>query len=779
MPTIGRVSTATAALFIVYAAVMISGWPSERAVTTLDALASVVVPALAAVFSVRAASVSQGRRRRAWLTLCVGLAAATVAEIMWAHNKIIENVSNSTSLADAAYLLFPVGVLTALLLFAGGRDRRLQIRLLLDGIIVGVSLLIVTWLTVMQPVSGEKPSTTLEAIVPQAYPISHVVTLTVAAMALARRPQAPLTPLALGLAAMTLAESAFAYTSSDGFIARHNIINVGWMAGMMLIMVAAENGHRAPSDNDDTEEMPGWASVFLPYAPLMLAASVVAFRPPDFNQSPLVLVSGVFLIMAVLARQLLAFAENHRLLAAVADRAMRDPLTGLANRVLFQDRLEHALALRRRDGRSVGVLMLDLDDFKLVNDTMGHAAGDELLTGCGARLSETVRGGDTVARLGGDEFAIMFEGRLDQWLPVAHRVVETFDQPFVVGGHELLIQPSAGLSMAGSQDEDDLSADELLKRADTAMYSAKRSGGRGVQPFKAEMYSVDSPHVGTQPGPQLVSSVDGAAIVRSLSQLRQAVDRRELCLVYQPKVDAHTRRIVGVEALLRWPHPERGLLGPEEFLPLVRQYGLMGVVTDFVVDAALDDSARWHAAGVTIPVAVNLFAALLGNLDLPETLTQALAHRGLGPEALMLEITEDLFFDDLARTRTVLDELRRRGIRIAIDDFGSGYSALAYLSDLPIDEIKLASNFIAPALADSRAATVLSSVIDLAHRLGLVVVAEAVESAEMATQICGFDCDILQGFYFSPPVPADDLLRLISAIDVSPQLSGASESALS
>ena len=285
-----------------------------------------------------------------------------------------------------------------------------------------------------------------------------------------------------------------------------------------------------------------------------------------------------------------------------------------------------------------------------------------------------------------------------------------------------------------------------------------------MQTFKAGMYSVDSPYVGTQPGPQLVSPVDGAAIVRSLSQLRQAVDRRELCLVYQPKVDAHTRRIVGVEALLRWPHPERGLLGPEEFLPLVRQYGLMGVVTDFVVDAALDD---------------NLFAPLLGNLDLPETLTQALAHRGLGPEALMLEITEDLFFDDLARTRTVLDELRRRGIRIAIDDFGSGYSALAYLSDLPIDEIKLASNFIAPALADSRAATVLSSVIDLAHRLGLVVVAEAVESAEMATQICGFDCDILQGFYFSPPLPADDLLRLLSAIDVSPQLSGASESALS
>ena len=341
-------------------------------------------------------------------------------------------------------------------------------------------------------------------------------------------------------------------------------------------------------------------------------------------------------------------------------------------------------------------------------------------------------------------------------------MVEAFDRPFVVDGHELLIRPSAGLAVAGPADDPGLSAEELLKRADIAMYSAKRARGRGVYSFSAEMALHDSFGTDALTGPKVTSSLQGAAIVQFLGELRQAIHQSRLTLVYQPKFGARNGRVVGVEALLRWPHPERGLLGPEEFLPLVRQHGLMAMVTDLVIDTALDDAARWHAAGVETPVAVNLFAPLLSNPDLPRSMSHALTERGLDCSALTVEITEDLFLADLVSTKAVLAELQDLGIRIAIDDFGSGYSALSYLADLPIDEVKLDCDFMARAMTDERTATVVGAAIDLAHRLGLVTVAEGVESAEIAARMRDFECDVLQGYYFSPPLTADELIETLS-----------------
>jgi diguanylate cyclase (GGDEF)-like protein len=494
----------------------------------------------------------------------------------------------------------------------------------------------------------------------------------------------------------------------------------------------------------------------LPYLPLALAAAVcIPVYLPTPGLAP-IFASSFLLMAAVMVRQFIVVRENRRLLEMVAHQALRDPLTGLANRALFHDRLTHAMQLHQRDRQSVVVLSLDLDDFKLVNDSLGHPAGDALLALAAERIVGCVRTGDTVARLGGDEFAVLMEGMTEQSRLVAHRVLQAFDEPFFIDGHDLLLRPSVGLAVAPADDLD-TSAEALLKKADVAMYSAKRSRTGGVHTFSADMHLIEPRETKGNDGP------NGADAVRLLGQLRHAIDHVGLSVVYQPKFDLRSEEVVGVEALVRWPHPELGLLGPERFLPLVRQHGLMHAVTELVLARALDDAAHWKKRGVGVPVAINLFAPSLANFDLPAEIAHSLAERGLGPGDLTVEITEDLFLDDLDRSRTVLHRLRKHGIRIAIDDFGSGYSALCYLRELPIDELKLDMEFIAPILVDRRAAAVVRAVVDLAHVLGVTTVAEGVENAATALTLRAYGCDVAQGFFYSPPVSADEILELLSA----------------
>jgi EAL domain-containing protein (putative c-di-GMP-specific phosphodiesterase class I) len=368
--------------------------------------------------------------------------------------------------------------------------------------------------------------------------------------------------------------------------------------------------------------------------------------------------------------------------------------------------------------------------------------------------------GDTVARLGGDKFAVLTGGGLSQSEAIARRMVEAFDLPFVINGYELLIRPSVGIAVT-EPDHTGVTPEQLLKHAGIAMNSAKSSEAGGIRVFTPEMAAagVDD----TPLAEQSRSFGGGPATAQLVGELRRAIDQSELTLVYQPKFDAPTRAVVGVEALVRWPHPDRGLLSPDEFLPLVRRHRLMGGISDFVLSRALDDAARWQAAGANVPVAVNLFAPLLGNLNLPKKIDASLTRRGLAASALTVEITEDLFVDDMERTQRVLNELSQCGIKIAIDDFGTGYSALSYLTDLPVDEVKLDRTFVARAAVDERAAVVVGVIVDLAHRLGLVTVAEGIDSAELAAQMSGLGCDILQGYHLSPPLDADELLDKLTA----------------
>ncbi len=710
--------------------------------TVLD-LASVLVPAAAAIFAGLAAQSTHGRIRGGWVAMTVGLACAAVGEGIWAYRDLAGVVLTFPSPADVAYLTFLIGVLVALLLFPAGGDRyQSRARLVLDGIVMAVSMFVVAWVTVIRDiVVAENPS---RLVLPfsLAYPVLNLVALTVAAVSLARSGSGQrlmLTLLTGGLFAMTLAEGVFAYLAVSGPFSGHHVVELVWLTGMSLILVATVEGRRATFD-DQRAEPSGWASVWLPYAPFMLAAVVLASQPREVVGETPVLVAGLILLPAILLRQFLAVAETRRLVAAVAEQALHDPLTGLSNRALFSERLEGAIAAARRAGSSVGVVLLDLDDFKLVNDNFGHACGDELLVGAADRLRETAGDENTVARLGGDEFAVVVSGSVRAIRETADRLAAAFQPPFLVEGNELRLRPTVGLAVAESSE---LSATALLKQADTAMYSGKRSKAVGVQVFSAAMLT----GVGRRESGSL----------RTLTELRTAVDTGGLELVYRPQADLRTGAVVGVEALLRWPHPDRGLLLPQHFLPLIRRHGLIQPVTELVVRRALDDAECWQRNGIHVTVAVNLFAPSLEDEHLPARVEALLAQRGLRPDTLTFEITEDLPIDRDGSAGKVLAGLRELGIRIAVDDFGSGYSSLSDLCRLPIDEIKFDEGFVGAVLVDPKVAAVVRAVIRLAGDLGLTTVGEGVRTVETARRLLEFGCEVGQGDLFGGPLRAAEL----------------------
>ncbi len=763
MPKASHVAAAAGVVFLSFVIWIVSDVSHGPSRAAIDDIVLLVLAVPAAVFSVIAARSAQGRLRLAWVAMAIGVAAWAIGEAIWTHYELVLGEVPFPSVADGFFLIFPVGACAALLLFPSEYAGPFRGRVFLDGLIVAGSLFLVSWVTILGPIYAAEATDRLLFVVSLAYPVSDVVVLTLAAVVLVRsgpEHRLTLTLLTVGLACIALSDSLFTYLSTKNEYASGDVIDIGWAAGLLLIAVAAAASRQTTHENSEAPELPGWASIWLPYAPLLLAAIVAAAKPSELLRSQPVEVIAGLLVLAVLARQFLAVSENRRLLATVAEQALRDPLTGLANRALFNERLDQGMERRERDGVTVGVVAVDLNDFKLVNDNLGHPVGDDLLVGVASRLLNSVRSGDTVGRLGGDEFSVVVEGDPDAPYLIAQRVVEAFEQPFLVGEHELLMRPSVGLATA-DPDEPGLSAEELLRRADLAMYMAKRARIRGVQTYNAEMQlgaqTIEAEIFSRPAGPP---EIGGVAAIRLLGDLRHAIANAELTLVYQPKFELATGRIVGAEALLRWPRPD-GLLTPEDFLPLVRRHGLITAITDLVLNRALDDALAWQSASLGLPVAVNLFAPSLANLGIPAQITTALADRGLDPRVLTVEITEDLFLDDMERTRTVLDQLRHSGIRIAIDDFGSGYSALSYLRDLPIDEVKLDSTFIAPIPVDERAAAVVRAVVDLCHTLNLTTVVEGVEDAETAARLREFGCDVGQGYHFSPPLTSDELLELL------------------
>jgi diguanylate cyclase len=416
-------------------------------------------------------------------------------------------------------------------------------------------------------------------------------------------------------------------------------------------------------------------------------------------------------------------------------QALHDALTGLPNRRLFRQRV--AQAIEERGDAKAAVLILDLDRFKEVNDTLGHEAGDTLLRELGGRLRHALRSSDTVARLGGDEFGVLLPDQtaVDDVVLTIKRIRQAIEDPVIVEGLPLGVEASIGAAFC-PDDADDV--DALLRRADVAMYRAK------------EESSTFAFHDATR------DRRDPARLLL-VGELRRAIRDRELVLHYQPKATLRSGEVASVEALVRWLHPERGLILPDAFVPLAERTGLMKPLTSYVLDEALRQCAEWREQGLNLAVAVNLSMRNLLDVSFPEEVAELLRARGVEPQLLEFEITESTVLVDPARSKLVLERLSGMGVRLSIDDFGTGYSSLAYLKRLPLNELKIDRSFVMHMLENDDDAVIVRSTIDLGRNLGLEVVAEGVEDELTWNALASLGCDVAQGYYLSRPVPADEL----------------------
>ena len=424
--------------------------------------------------------------------------------------------------------------------------------------------------------------------------------------------------------------------------------------------------------------------------------------------------------------------------------AQFDPLTGLPNRALLADRFSQMIAQAGRRGAKLGVLFVDLDDFKLVNDTLGHAGGDELLKEVARRLQSVVRPGDTLARISGDEFALVVAdlARQEDAALVAQKLLERLAEPFMLFGQETFLTASVGIAAFPTDGE---SAEALLGAADAAMYRAKQTGRNAYHFFTVEI---------TQ---------RTRARAQVALELRRAMERNEFALVYQPKIDLATGKACGAEALLRWHHPERGVIAPADFVPVLEETGLIVPVGEWVLRRTCEDLKAWQAGNLHgLPVAVNLSARQFRQQQFDARIRALVRNAGVDPRLIELEITESQLMQDPDHAIRVLNALRDGGIRIAIDDFGTGYSSLAYLTRFPVAALKIDRSFVADVLSDTADAAIVRTIIDMAHTLGFTVVAEGVETEGQVAFLRQFGCEQGQGYFFARPMPAADFAALLS-----------------
>ena len=474
---------------------------------------------------------------------------------------------------------------------------------------------------------------------------------------------------------------------------------------------------------DGAEQPVAALEVYLPYAPVAAAIS------EDSHRLYLLLAGGLLALYAVL---FLAVASRR-----LRHQALHDALTGLPNRTLLYERMEDAISDASRSDGMAALLLIDLDRFKEVNDTLGHDHGDRLLIEVAQRLRDTIRRGDTLARLGGDEFAVLLAGVPTRTAAVelAGRLKDALARPYSLDGVVAILDASIGIAFCPDHGND---VNLLVQRADVAMYDAKRSR------TTIETYSEQRDPYSSER-------------LQLLGELRVAIHAGELVLHYQPKVAVGSDRVLGVEALVRWEHPTRGLLPPGDFVPLAERTGAIGDLTRWVLDTALAQCRAWRDAGMDMTMAVNLAAPNIVDEALPDLVRELLERWEVPGDRLECEISEHTVMADPHRAIGVLERLRALGVRLSLDDFGTGHSSLAYLKRLPLDEVKIDRSFVIGMSEDSDDAAIVRSTIDLARHLGLGVVAEGVESAAILSDLADLSCDVAQGFYLSRPLPADEL----------------------
>lgn len=436
--------------------------------------------------------------------------------------------------------------------------------------------------------------------------------------------------------------------------------------------------------------------------------------------------------------------EAHRTLKRMERLANTDVLTGLANRTLWYDRLSHAIASARRGDSQIVLMLLDLNYFKMINDTLGHPAGDAILKQVALRMQGVIRDSDTLARLGGDEFSVILtdvEEPVAASTSVASKIMHCFQQPFIVEDNdELYLGASIGIAFYPDHGED---SDTLLSHADIAMYAAKRG---------------DTDYTFFDPGADEVASRQ----LQLSGWLRCSLERRELAIHYQPKVEMSSGEVRGVEALLRWTHPENGMIPPDQFIPIAEQNGMITPITDWVLNSALMQACEWRKAGLVSSVSINISGRSFQNPKLVQRIERAIRHANVPGDCLEVEITENTLMSDLERGSEITERLSALGVRISIDDFGTGYSSLSYLKRLPIHTVKIDKSFVLDMIESENDAVIVRSIIDLGHRLGLDVIAEGVENQQTWDLLREWGCNAVQGFHVSRPADEETMSAWLS-----------------
>jgi diguanylate cyclase (GGDEF)-like protein len=671
------------------------------------------------------------RDRRVWVPLAVGLTLYTAGWVLWVALWGTDPDAPTPSAADALWLAFYPAAYATIAMVLRRSFVRAPASMWLDGLVAVLTFSAAGIAVIYGPVFDHAVRSDLDVGVQAAYPLGDlafvVLVIAVAAMS-GWRPGPRWLLIGAAMLLWFVGDTINLNTVAGGGILPHGMADVFWCVGFGVLAAAP---WVAPTALEGLR-VEGVRVLLVPAGFSAVALGLLAAdRVATLND----LTAGLALaaVAVALARTALTLRE-FQLLADARHESLVDELTGLPGRRHFHRRLATVLRQAEADGLPFALLIFDLDRFKELNDTLGHQAGDTLLQLVGRRLREELGRGALLARLGGDEFAVLLAPGSDGDAAVhaARHVVEAIARPFAIDGLALDVGVSVGVALYPDHATED---GELLRRADVAMYLAKGAGG-GVA-----LYDPDRD----------LHTRDRLALGQ---QLRDGLDRGELVVAFQPKVDPQLGRVLGVEALVRWQHPQHGLLMPPDFLPLAARSGLMGRVTRTVLDGAIAQLARWRADGLDLTVAVNLDVADLADDALPDDVAGTLARHDVPPTCLTLEVTEDGVIADPEAAAARLGAIASLGVRVALDDFGTGWSSLAHLRRLPVAELKIDRSFVADMVRDEDDAAIVRTTLDLARSLRLRVVAEGVEDQDTWTLLAELGADAIQGYVLSRPLPA-------------------------
>lgn len=679
-------------------------------------------------------AVDERGERAAWIAMTLAVLFWTIGTLARVAFYGVTEARPSPTVPDVFFLAFYPAALVALALMIRNRVDHTSRGVWLDTL-SGTLAVVAVGVAVLAPaITVDPDAPAIETIILFAYPVGDLLllsTVLAALVAMRFRNSGPWFPLAIGLGLVGIADILWAVLSAQGVTALAELTLL-WIPGFLAIAIAT--GRHDPGGQEIATR--GWSQLAIP---LSCSAVAVGLLAADMFLDTLPLSSEILaltILVVAIVRMALIFDENIHLLGARRE-AITDHVTGLANRRHLARTLDRAADNWQRRGIGCGLLFIDLDHFKDLNVTLGHSAGDRVLGILGPRLRNAIDEDHLVAGLGGDEFAVFLndDPTEDDLVRLAGRVRTEIEKPIEVDGLRLRLQSSVGGALLPGSTED---APALMRCADMAMYEAKRQR-TGYQTYSQDRDEHSRDRLGLA------------------GELREAIGTSELVVHFQPKLHLDSGRIDGVEALVRWEHPRLGMLLPFEFLPIAEQVGLMGAITNQVLMVALEQVGTWRAEGRDIGMAINLSVGDLNDNELPNRVRSALAATGVEPEALTLELTEDMVVSNSEVVLEILGQLRRMGVSLSLDDFGAGASSLAYLHRLPITQLKLDRSFVIRLDTDPVEAVVIRSTIDLCKQLGLEVVAEGVETHEALDRLASFGCDYAQAWLIAVPQSADNL----------------------